>query len=850
MMCRWTAACLIAGVAWRTVAADACPPLFENGASVWTISVGTNVVERYAAREFQRAIRLMGDAELPIATTAPQGPTVVLGTDPSLTTDRGEVCLNRLDGNRLYISGNTPRAVLYSMYAFLRRELGARWLWPQPDGEFLPRRDRFSVPTKLDWRYEPSYWFRCLHTCGDRRDDEHEFLVWMARNGMNLHWRGVNKDNVELGFINQDMGHNLTFSKAEKDKYFPEHPEYFALRDGERSKVNICMSNPEVVRLVAANLAKRERRQPFPVEWLMISLPDNMAYCQCPDCAKDDTSTAFFRFAGKVARALKEELPGLKVETLAYQGYRKMPDCPLTDFDRILFCSHWRCNVHPYSDRTCGSNVSELKAMAPWTARPGLPILGDYGYIFDVFSKNSGPLPFYSLIAEQLRVGKAHGYDYFHQEIGLSRRNGRTGEKRPLAQCHDVMQYVGLHEFATLLWDLSVTRDAWLEDFCRTAYGPAAVSMRRYFDTLENAWTNRTTHIGILRDSLGTVEGFMTPACVQSALVALAESIEALKGADPRYAANVRRETAQLDRWEEILALKKGNKALFVLPRQTGAAIAESTCKSLPLYDGQGHLSGAKARMAWSDKAVTVELLDLPSAVAVGKVSVEFRDGKTPEIFTFVLKGGQRSQSKIGELGVDDPTWKPKAWTAAVEGGVVRFTIPFADLGRTSSVGDRWMAALVATDGQETRKLPVKAESAAEMFFSDAAETGVKVLRWTGKPERDDARNDAWREAGLKAGYDYVFGSRISVLEGDSATTDIFWFADTDPQHVTSEFWGQLGEFVKGGKTAVFVGYGEVPFEKIFKGVKVGKESFDYGKGRVILLAEPPADEIAFLKDL
>ena len=233
-----------------------------------------------------------------------------------------------------------------------------------------------------------------------------------------------------------------------------------------------------------------------------------------------------------------------------------------------------------------------------------------------------------------------------------------------------------------------------------------------------------------------------------------------------------------------------------------------------------------------------------------GKVSVELRDDKTPEIFTFVLKDGQRSQSKIGELGVDDPTWKPKAWTAAVEGGVVRFTIPFADLGRTPSVGDRWMAALAATDGQETCKLPVKAESAAEMFFSDAAKTGVKVLRWTGNPERDDARNDAWREAGLKAGYDYVFGSRISVLEGDSATTDIFWFADTDPQHVTSEFWGQLGEFVKGGKTAVFIGYGEVPFEKIFKDVKVGKESFDYGKGRVILLKEPPADEIAFLKGL
>lgn len=844
--------CLLTCCAVMSFTAFAVPPLFEKGASEWSVVSGTNVVERYAAKEFCRAVKIMSGAELAVAERVTEGrPTVVIRSGESAPDAKGELCVNRLEGDRLVLAGNTPRAALYAMYAFLRRELGARWLWPQPDGEFLPKHDRFSIPAKLDWRYEPSYRFRCFHTCGDARDDEHEFLVWMARNGMNLHWRGVNKDNVELGFINQDMGHNLTFSKAEKKKYFPEHPEYFALRDGERTMANICLSNPDVVRLVAERLAKREHKKRFPAEWLMISLPDNVAYCQCPECAKDDTSTAFFRFAGKVARALKEECPGLKVETLAYQGYRKMPNCPLTDFDRILFCSHWRCNVHPYADRTCGANKSELAAMAPWTASPGLPVLGDYGYIFDVFSKNKGALPIYSLIAEQLRVGKEHGYDYFHQEIGLSRRNWKTGEKRPLAQCQDIMQYVGLHEFATLTWDLSVSRDAWLVDFCRTAYGPAAAPMRRYFDTLENAWTNRTTHIGILRDSLGTVESFMTPTCVQSARAALAESIEALKGADPRYAANVRRESAQLDIWEEILALKKGNAALFVLPRRTEvAAIADDVCKPLPLYDGQGHLSGAKARMSWSDKAVTVELLDLPPAVAAGKVSVELRDGKTPEIFTFVLKDGQRSQSKIGELGVDDPTWKPKAWTALAEEGVVRFTIPFADLGRTPSVGDRWMATLAATDGHETRKLPVKAESAAEMFFSGALKTGIKVLRWTGKPERDDLRNEAWRTAGLKAGYDYVFGSRINVLEGDSAATDVFWFADTDPQHVTDDFWGQLGEFVKGGKTAVFVGYGEVPFEKIFKGVKVGKESFDYGKGRVILLAEPPADEIAFLKGM
>jgi hypothetical protein len=59
-----------------------------------------------------------------------------------------QVAVYTLDG-RLYLSGNQPRGVLYAVYSFLQRQLGVRWLWPGPDGEFVGGDDIRLRPAQM-----------------------------------------------------------------------------------------------------------------------------------------------------------------------------------------------------------------------------------------------------------------------------------------------------------------------------------------------------------------------------------------------------------------------------------------------------------------------------------------------------------------------------------------------------------------------------------------------------------------------------------------------------------------------------------------------------------------------------
>ncbi len=71
--------------------------------------------------------------------------------------------------------------------------------------------------------------------------------------------------------------HNVVLPES----LFEDHPEYFAEIGGKRYKSNICFSNPEVDRLVAAATADYVRKRPF-LDILSNFFPsDNQDYCRC-----------------------------------------------------------------------------------------------------------------------------------------------------------------------------------------------------------------------------------------------------------------------------------------------------------------------------------------------------------------------------------------------------------------------------------------------------------------------------------------------------------------------------------------------------------------------------------------
>ena len=120
------------------------------------------------------------------------------------------------------------------------------------------------------------------------------------------------------------------------EKYFAEHPEYYALIDGKRTAKHLysqpCLSNPDVLRIMIEGIRSWLRDNP---EARLVSVSQNDSfvigsYCTCPACRavneeEGAPSGSLIRFVNAVAEALEPEFPEVTFDTLAYQYSTQPP---------------------------------------------------------------------------------------------------------------------------------------------------------------------------------------------------------------------------------------------------------------------------------------------------------------------------------------------------------------------------------------------------------------------------------------------------------------------------------------------------------------------------------------------
>lgn len=832
-------------------------PLFEGGKTAWTIETDGNAAPpvKYAAEELANALGRVSGATFAV-TNGVAGPKIVIGVMPDggragARPSPDDVVELKLEGDTFRIFGDKPRSALYATYWFLQKELGVRWLWPGEDGAFYPKRDSYSLPEGLNLRYQPQFQIRGLHLCGSKRLEEFAFKEWMTRNMMNWQTRGVNPGEEKFGFPNCMGGHNLNLNKH--DKLFAEHPEYFAEVKGERTMKNICLCRDEIVPIIAGDLCRRIAKQPNKLDYLGVSLNDNGAYCQCTNCAAIDLSTRFFTFAQKVMGEVRKTYPDLRFETIAYQWYRDIPKCKLADDLLVWFCTHWRCNIHLIDDKSCPGNVKEFQVMDSWD-KSDFPRVAEYGYHFDIFARNGVMLPIYTILEDTIHDAARRRHLGMHTEIGLSRKGG------PDITCSDVRQRVALHEFASLLWNPSRTMDDWLEDFCRTAYGPAAEAMMRYFKTMDRAWSGRKgTHTSILCDGINSVVSVMT----DETRLAVAEAFKAADAAlvgdgNERFRKNVFREKQLYGQWEDLLALRTGNEVALSLPRLADARSFPAEAAKAQTLTLDGQPTPVKVRCAWTggfgatNGALVVELSGVDATVLTDEASVELGLANAAEKWTFKAKNGEKAGAvRMTDLGVPDPVWKPQGWSVAAADGRLTFLIPFADVGAAPLAKQDWEAKF--TFGG--RRLPAKADVNAMLIFVNKPFTGRRMLFWTGN-DLDEGKFPSWTNDGERAGYKFFPCRRVSQFEEALPGTSVFMFRMFNPQHMKSSYYPLIGEAVKNGATAILCQSGKFPVDKAFDGLSrksdgwaeltdvpaYGKVCFEglrwrpYGKGKIVLM--------------
>ena len=479
-------------------------------------------VEQFAAEELASYVEQISGADLPIRRTmGPDGYPVLLGR-AALRRGRDAEDLAPLgpDGfivrsssSGLVIAGGSDLGTLFGVYYLLEKYLGVRWFMPGDLGTVIPRSPNIAIGAINDIE-KPDFRIRWI-----------ESGEWALHNRMNV---GVDVGGQPVG-IKWKWAYHSLLAIVPPDKYFDEHPEYFALisgvrrRPGARRGHQLCTSNPEVVRVVAENVCKILDEDPD-IDVISVCPEDGGGFCECEKCRALDEerppeqawharySSRLAVFNNAVARLVARRHPDKLIKVGAYAMYMRAP----LDADyrpepnlAIQACHTYACNNHRIASPTCRRNrVYFGDDLERWAD------IAQHVFIYEYYNKGAWgglPYPQAHVIKWDIPYFRSLGVEAFFTQA--------AGRRFPV---------VGLNHYlaAKLVWDSDLDVELLLEDFYEKFYQEAARPMGRYWSRLESAFEGNPECLspyGYKWVSLAA-PGFFTPEVLADCEAAVSEA--------------------------------------------------------------------------------------------------------------------------------------------------------------------------------------------------------------------------------------------------------------------------------------------------------------------------------------
>ena len=344
-----------------------------------------NPVIDFAAEELKKYLRMMMPDCGEIAITYTKNPAnnvFCLGLMQDFGFDTSDVKEPELDDiiyifsgeKQAIIAGSNPRAVLLSVYEYLRRQ-GCRWLMPGIDGEFIPI---VKSLRPVSYRFVPSCRYRGWCNEGSEvQYDMIEAIDFAPKVGMNVfmlefriptsyykrHYDHMYNEKVrepepitfdtvlqykrhteveiaKRGLQFHDIGHGWSADPfgidssvrrdnnaptRNDDALTPEQRQYLALCNGERklffdtpNYTQFCMSNREARKKVvdyAVDYAKKTSHAHYIHFWLG---DGNNNQCECEECRKKTTSDWYVILLNELDEALTKENLNTRIVFISY----------------------------------------------------------------------------------------------------------------------------------------------------------------------------------------------------------------------------------------------------------------------------------------------------------------------------------------------------------------------------------------------------------------------------------------------------------------------------------------------------------------------------------------------------
>jgi hypothetical protein len=413
------------------------------------------------------------------------------------------------------------QGTMYAVYDFLERFCNVRWFHPVEGGTDCPRQATLTVSGAelqrapfMKYRYaaypaSESYdqytglwpagsegyrkWEAAAYPVLHQRFDRGGYTL--AKRGWNMLFRLRQREGGEVCPGNHSLyGYYRRFWAEEKGQerlFVGRHADWFA-QGYEGQPPQMCYTSRGLIQQVAQDACEFfETGRNYPGaqaggDCFCVEPMDNDQFCKCASCRKWLTgrdadspfftngrhSDYFFQFVNEVAKLVGRKHPDRRIVCLAYMTHGAPPErFRLEPNVLVQYC--FACNRLNF-DRA--SYAHEVELLQQWRQEyPGRALYLWLYYTFPVEVANNGkfhcfPGFFARAVGEQFALFRQHDYrGAFHCGYG---------------------QEVEAYLTYRLMDDPALNLDVLLDEYFTRLYGPAAGPMRKFYETVEQAYGN------------------------------------------------------------------------------------------------------------------------------------------------------------------------------------------------------------------------------------------------------------------------------------------------------------------------------------------------------------------------
>ncbi len=396
----------------------------------------------------------------------------------------------RYDGSDIYLFGSIPRGTFNAVYAFLEQNSDIIWPRPEPGVDAVFGKNKTFTADGVELTEIPKTRYRGLQwTCHSPDTDS---MFWDLRTRQNR-----NGDKLFGGmFANAGFGHGVS-----RFVDFEKNPEYFPMKDGKRTKTGqLCFLAygmiPEFVQNLEKHLAERfpgVHPRSLKVEALNVSIGDGWGVCTCPACIAPFTtedgkviqpddpafrSAQYYTFINKVARELKKKYPRVVLGVYAYVFTSQPPPFQLEKNIRVQFCPFVRDEKSQIYDDTKNRNWHQY--LDEWSKSVSLLWIRDYFGYANVFPR---PLE-YTVQRDFCNYYLKNKVLEFSTEWPVDRHSTRFPTCKQIWDSSAMTAWL----ITRLWWNPEVDLEQLRDYYLKRTYREAAPAMRKYHDTIRDAY--------------------------------------------------------------------------------------------------------------------------------------------------------------------------------------------------------------------------------------------------------------------------------------------------------------------------------------------------------------------------